>query len=149
MLGLPRRKQIVKIALPAAAPRIFTALRLTLGIALIVAVTTEIAANPFGLGYAIISAGLSLRPDVMYAFLVWLAIARLAAQCRPDRLASTPVWRDLRRDVAMSNWLIRAGLGPRRAVDLRALATRDAGRARSADLPAVAARHDSQTSGAA
>jgi ABC-type nitrate/sulfonate/bicarbonate transport system permease component len=74
MLGLSRRKQIVKIALPAAAPRIFTALRLTLGIALIVAVTTEIAANPFGLGYAIISAGLSLRPDVMYAFLAWLAL---------------------------------------------------------------------------
>jgi len=74
MLGLPPRKQITKIALPAAVPRIFTALRLTLGIALIVAVTTEIAANPIGIGYAIISAGLSLRPEVMYAFLVWLAI---------------------------------------------------------------------------
>ena len=74
MLGLSRRNQIIKIALPAAAPRIFTALRLTLGIALIVAVTTEIAANPFGLGYALISAGLSLRPDVMYAFLAWLAL---------------------------------------------------------------------------
>ncbi|MET4070805.1 ABC-type nitrate/sulfonate/bicarbonate transport system permease component [Bradyrhizobium sp. S3.2.6] len=74
MLGLPRRKQITKIALPAAVPRIFTALRLTLGIALIVAVTTEIAANPIGIGYAIISSGLSLRPEVMYAFLVWLAI---------------------------------------------------------------------------
>ena len=74
MLGLPRRNQIIKIALPAAASRIFTALRLTLGIALIVAVTTEIAANPFGLGYAMISAGLSLRPDAMYAFLVWLAL---------------------------------------------------------------------------
>ena len=74
LLGLPRRNQIIKIALPAAAPRIFTALRLTLGIALIVAVTTEIAANPFGLGYAMISAGLSLRPDAMYAFLVWLAL---------------------------------------------------------------------------
>ena len=77
MLGLPYRKQITKIALPAALPRIFTAVRLTLGIALIVAVTTEIAANPFGLGYAIISAGLSLRPEVMYAFLVWLAILGL------------------------------------------------------------------------
>lgn len=74
MLGLPRRKQIAKIAIPAAIPRIFTAARLTLGIALIVAVTTEIAANPIGLGYAIISAGLSLRPEVMYAFLIWLAI---------------------------------------------------------------------------
>jgi ABC-type nitrate/sulfonate/bicarbonate transport system permease component len=74
MLGLPRRRQITRIALPAAVPRIFTALRLTLGIALIVAVTTEIAANPFGLGYAIISAGLSLRPEAMYAFLVWLAM---------------------------------------------------------------------------
>jgi NitT/TauT family transport system permease protein len=74
MLGLPRRKQITKIALPAAIPRIFTAVRLTLGIALIVAVTTEIAANPIGLGYAIISAGFSLRPDAMYALLIWLAI---------------------------------------------------------------------------
>jgi len=74
MLGLSRRKQITKIAFPAAIPRIFTAVRLTLGIALIVAVTTEIAANPIGLGYAIISAGLSLRPEVMYAFLIWLAI---------------------------------------------------------------------------
>jgi NitT/TauT family transport system permease protein len=74
MLGLPRRKQITTIALPAAVPRIFTALRLTLGIALIVAVTTEIAANPIGIGYAIISAGLSLRPEAMYAFLVWLAM---------------------------------------------------------------------------
>jgi NitT/TauT family transport system permease protein len=73
MLGLPRAKQIVKIALPAAVPRIFTAVRLTLGIALIVAVTTEIAANPIGIGYAIISAGLSLRPEAMYAFLIWLA----------------------------------------------------------------------------
>lgn len=74
LLGLPRRKQITKIALPAAVPRIFTALRLTLGIALIVAVTTEIAANPLGLGYAIISAGLTLRPEAMYAFLIWLAM---------------------------------------------------------------------------
>src|SRR5436305_11691873 len=74
MLGLPRRKQITKIAFPAAIPRIFTAVRLTLGIALIVAVTTEIAANPIGLGYAIISAGLSLRPEVMYGYLAWLAL---------------------------------------------------------------------------
>lgn len=74
LLGLSYRKQIMKVALPAALPRLFTAVRLTLGIALIVAVTTEIAANPFGLGYAIISAGLSLRPEVMYAFVIWLAI---------------------------------------------------------------------------
>ena len=74
MLGLSHRKQITAIALPAAVPRIFTALRLTLGIALIVAVTTEIAANPSGIGYAIVSAGLSLRPEVMYAFLTWLAL---------------------------------------------------------------------------
>jgi len=74
VLGLSRGRQITKIALPAAVPRIFTAIRLTLGIALIVAVTTEIAANPYGLGYAIISAGLSLRPEAMYAFLAWLAM---------------------------------------------------------------------------
>ena len=145
MLGLSRRMQIVKIALPAAAPRIFTALRLTLGIALIVAVTTEIAANPFGLGYALISAGLSLRPDVMYAFLAWLALARLAAQFRPDRVASSPVSRDLRRGIAMSNWLIRLGSVLVALVDLRAVAACDAGRDRSTHLPALASLHDGKS----
>jgi len=74
VLGFAWWERVLKLVLPAALPRIFVAFRLCVGIALVVAVTTEIAANPIGLGYAIISAGLSLRPEVMYAFLIWLAI---------------------------------------------------------------------------
>ncbi|MES2259061.1 MAG: ABC transporter permease subunit [Pseudomonadota bacterium] len=72
VLGLSRRQQVWKIVLPAALPRIFVALRLAVGIALVVAVTVEIAANPYGLGYGLMIAQQSLRPDLMFAFLFWI-----------------------------------------------------------------------------
>lgn len=62
-----------KIMLPAILPRLFVACRLSLGIALIVAVTVEIAANPIGIGFAMIRAVQSLHPETMFAFLIWLA----------------------------------------------------------------------------
>jgi NitT/TauT family transport system permease protein len=37
-------------------------------------VTVEIAANPRGLGYAMITAQQSLRADVMYAYLFWIGL---------------------------------------------------------------------------
>ena len=63
-----------KIVLPAALPRIFVALRLAVGITLIVSVTMEIAANPFGLGYAIMTAETSLHPATMFALIFWVGI---------------------------------------------------------------------------
>jgi ABC-type nitrate/sulfonate/bicarbonate transport system permease component len=63
---------IAKIVAPAALPRIFVAFRLAAGIALIVAVTVEIAVNPQGLGAALMTAGQALRPDLTLAFLVWV-----------------------------------------------------------------------------
>ena len=74
VLGLPAAARIWKIVLPASLPRVFVAARLTLGIALIVAVTTEIAANPSGIGYALVSAQQELRPDIMYVYVGWLAL---------------------------------------------------------------------------
>jgi ABC-type nitrate/sulfonate/bicarbonate transport system permease component len=74
VLGLGPVARIWKIVLPAALPRVFVAFRLTAGIALIVAVTTEIAANPSGIGYALVSAQQELRPDLMYAYVLWLAL---------------------------------------------------------------------------
>jgi NitT/TauT family transport system permease protein len=50
------------------------AFRLSAGIALIVAVTVEIAANPLGLGYNMILAQQTLRPELMLALLVWLGV---------------------------------------------------------------------------
>jgi sulfonate transport system permease protein len=68
----------VKIVVPAALPRIFVAFRLAAGIALIVAVTVEIAVNPLGLGAAIMTAQQALRPALMLALLVWIGIIGFA-----------------------------------------------------------------------
>lgn len=65
----------VKIYLPAILPRLFVAIRLTLGLALIVAVTVEIAANPQGIGYLLIQAQQSLQPDLLFAALFILGAA--------------------------------------------------------------------------
>ena len=70
--------RVRKIIIPAALPRIFMAFRLAVGIALIVAVTVEITANPLGLGNAIMTAQQALRPDLMLALLVWIGIVGFA-----------------------------------------------------------------------
>lgn len=67
-----------KIVLPAALPRIFVAFRLAAGIALIVAVTVEIAVNPLGLGAAIMTAQQALQPALMLALLVWIGVIGFA-----------------------------------------------------------------------
>jgi NitT/TauT family transport system permease protein len=66
--------RVRKIIIPAALPRIFLAFRLAAGIALIVAVTVEIAINPIGLGAAIMTAQQALRPDLMLAYLLWIGV---------------------------------------------------------------------------
>jgi ABC-type nitrate/sulfonate/bicarbonate transport system permease component len=65
--------RVIKIVLPAALPRIFVGFRLSVALALVVAVTVEVVANPQGLGNAIMAAEQSLRPGLMYALLIWLA----------------------------------------------------------------------------
>jgi ABC-type nitrate/sulfonate/bicarbonate transport system permease component len=73
-LELPRVLALRKIVLPAALARIGVGVRVAAGIALVVAVTTEIALNPRGLGYDIIVASQSLRADLMWAELFWLGL---------------------------------------------------------------------------
>jgi sulfonate transport system permease protein len=73
-LGLSALARITKIVLPSMVPRLFVALRLGVAIALIVAVTVEIAANPRGMGYAIMLAQQSLDPALMLAWLFWIAV---------------------------------------------------------------------------
>jgi ABC-type nitrate/sulfonate/bicarbonate transport system permease component len=63
-----------KIVVPAAFARIAVGVRVAIGIALVVAVTVEIVVNPRGLGYGIIMSQQSLRPDLMYAQLLWVGI---------------------------------------------------------------------------
>ena len=78
VLRLGPLARVVKIIAPAALPRIFVAFRLAAGISLVVAVTVEIAVNPMGLGYGIMTAGQSLRPDVMLAYLLWIGVVGFA-----------------------------------------------------------------------
>jgi ABC-type nitrate/sulfonate/bicarbonate transport system permease component len=65
-------QRIIKIVLPFIVPRLFVGLRLAAGVALVVAVTVEIAANPRGLGYELILAQQNLRPDRAYGLLLWI-----------------------------------------------------------------------------
>jgi ABC-type nitrate/sulfonate/bicarbonate transport system permease component len=78
VLRLSTDARVTKIVIPAALPRIFIAFRLAAGVALIVAVTVEIAINPLGLGAAIMTAQQALRPDLMLAYLVWIVVVGFA-----------------------------------------------------------------------
>jgi ABC-type nitrate/sulfonate/bicarbonate transport system permease component len=73
-LEMPFAERLWKIVLPAAFARINVGLRIALGVALVVAVTIEIAVNPRGLGYSLVLAQQSLRPDLMFAQILWLAL---------------------------------------------------------------------------
>jgi ABC-type nitrate/sulfonate/bicarbonate transport system permease component len=66
--------RITKVVLPATLPRYFVAFRLATAVALIVAVTVEIAANPLGIGYELMTASQSLHPDLMFALVLWIGI---------------------------------------------------------------------------
>jgi NitT/TauT family transport system permease protein len=66
--------RVTKIVLPAALPRYFVAFRLATAVALIVAVTVEIAANPLGIGYELMQASQSLHPDLMFAMVLWIGL---------------------------------------------------------------------------
>lgn len=67
-------QRVTKIVLPAALPRIFVGLRLAAAVSLVVSVTVEITANPMGLGYALIVAQESMRPDKVFAFIGWIGL---------------------------------------------------------------------------
>jgi NitT/TauT family transport system permease protein len=74
VLGLGFFGRATKIALPAAMPRLFLAFRQAAAVSLIVAVTAEIAMNPQGLGYELMAAQSSLRPQLMFAILLYVGL---------------------------------------------------------------------------
>ena len=74
VLGLSATQRCFNIVLPAIVPRLFVALRLGVAVALVVAVTVEIAANPNGMGYAMMIAQQSLDPALMLAWLGWIGV---------------------------------------------------------------------------
>jgi ABC-type nitrate/sulfonate/bicarbonate transport system permease component len=78
VLGLGPLQRSLKIVLPACLPRLFIALRLGVAVSLVVAVTVEIAANPNGMGYAMMIAQQSLDPALMLAWLGWIGVVGFA-----------------------------------------------------------------------
>ncbi len=72
VLEMPFATRMRKIILPAALGRITFGLRVAVSISLVVAVTVEIVLNPRGLGYSMMMAQQTLKPELMYAQLLWL-----------------------------------------------------------------------------
>lgn len=97
VLGLTPLQRSLKIILPAIVPRLFVALRLGVAVALVVAVTVEIAANPNGMGYAMMIAQQSLDPALMLAWLLWIGVVGYAINAAAMRLQ---VWVARRMGVA-------------------------------------------------
>lgn len=86
VLGLSPMQRATKIILPAITPRLFVALRLGVAVALVVAVTVEIAANPHGMGYAMMIAQQSMDPGLMLAWLFWIGVVGYAINFAALRL---------------------------------------------------------------
>lgn len=84
-LEMSARARLWHIVLPAMVPRLFVALRLDVAIALVVAVTVEIAANPHGLGYAMMIAQQSLDPALMLAWLFWIGVVGVTVNALAER----------------------------------------------------------------
>ena len=85
-LELSPGQQWLWLVLPAIVPRLFVALRLAVAIALVVAVTVEIAANPHGMGYALVIAQQSLDPALMLAWLGWVGVTGFVINAGAMRL---------------------------------------------------------------
>jgi ABC-type nitrate/sulfonate/bicarbonate transport system permease component len=73
-LGVPRFKALRQIVLPAALPSILTGMRISLGIALIVAVVAEMIAGNSGIGYYILDMQRSFRIPDMFAGIFTLGL---------------------------------------------------------------------------
>jgi ABC-type nitrate/sulfonate/bicarbonate transport system permease component len=72
--GLPQRKIIWQVILPASAPQIMTGLRVSLPIMLILVVISEMVGSTDGIGYFILDAQRRFRVAQMYAGMLALAI---------------------------------------------------------------------------
>lgn len=71
--GLGSGATLREVVLPAASPQIFTGMRISLAIALILAILSEMVAATNGLGFLILNAQRTFRAPLMYVSLFTLA----------------------------------------------------------------------------
>lgn len=70
---VPRMARLWKVAFPAALPFIFAGVRISIGLAFVVAVVGEMIAGASGIGYYLVSMQYAGRPADMYGALLLLA----------------------------------------------------------------------------
>jgi sulfonate transport system permease protein len=66
------------VFVPATAPAILVGLRLSMTLALIMAIAVEMIGNPEGLGYAVVREAAALRPDLMFAYVFIIGVLGIA-----------------------------------------------------------------------
>lgn len=66
---LSRHEIVRHLLLPAALPAIVVGARISLGLALVMAIVAEIVGNPEGLGYGIVREQQALHPEAMFAYI--------------------------------------------------------------------------------
>ena len=95
---LGRKDTILRIILPAAMPPIVVGARISLGLALVLAVVAEMVGTPEGLGYGIVREQQALRPDLMFAYIVTVGFIGIALNVGMLALAEAlfPSFRQLR-----------------------------------------------------
>jgi ABC-type nitrate/sulfonate/bicarbonate transport system permease component len=71
---LPRFARLLRIVLPAAMPKIFAGLRVSLSLAVILMVVSELVASTNGIGYRILNAQIMLLPKDMWCGILLLAL---------------------------------------------------------------------------
>jgi sulfonate transport system permease protein len=77
-LHLTRAQSLAKVLIPAAAPAILVGARLSLGVALVMAIIAEMIGNPQGLGHAIIRDMQAFQPEKMFANVFVVGILGIA-----------------------------------------------------------------------
>jgi len=77
-LQLSRRRALTKVLIPAAAPAIMVGCRLCMGTALVMAIIAEMIGNPHGLGYAVVSALQAMRPERMFAYVIFVGVLAIS-----------------------------------------------------------------------
>jgi ABC-type nitrate/sulfonate/bicarbonate transport system permease component len=79
-------------------PPIVVGARISLGLALVLAVVAEMVGNPEGLGYGIVREQQALRPDLMFAYIVTVGLIGIILNAGMLALAEAffPSFRQLR-----------------------------------------------------
>jgi ABC-type nitrate/sulfonate/bicarbonate transport system permease component len=69
---------VAKIFIPAAAPAVLVGCRLSMTIALVLAIVAEMIGNPEGVGYAVVREAQALQPELMFAYVFVTGILGIA-----------------------------------------------------------------------